>query len=180
MGAALNLSGQVFGRLTVQYRKGKTKCGNYTWTCLCECGQSTVVPGGRLRNGHTRSCGCLSLEKRFGKDHPGWMGGYKTRGSVSYFHQRLTVLARTARIQGFAAPAITDNELVTLYADHDKLCDLCRVSEDKLTRGLYIDHCHKTGRFRGFLCTKCNIALAMLGDSFESLQRAAHYAKGYE
>ncbi len=28
------------------------------WKCLCECGQDTTVEGRKLRNGHTKSCGC--------------------------------------------------------------------------------------------------------------------------
>jgi len=32
------------------------------WLCLCDCGQQTIVQGGHLGNGHTKSCGCLKIE----------------------------------------------------------------------------------------------------------------------
>jgi len=42
---------------------------------------------------------------------------------------------------------------------------------------LQIDHDHKTGKVRGLLCRRCNIALGMLKDSNESLNRAIAYLK---
>lgn len=55
----LNLVGQIFGRLTVEKFAGITKFGNTTWLCSCTCGKSSIVISGDLRNGHTKSCGCL-------------------------------------------------------------------------------------------------------------------------
>ena len=58
-----DLTGLKFGRLTVISRaedyidpKGnKTIC----WLCKCECGKTVVTRGGRLKSGHTKSCGCM-------------------------------------------------------------------------------------------------------------------------
>jgi len=53
-----------FGRLTAVSRSGKTKCGNYKWDCLCDCGGVVTVKSGSLtRDSGTRSCGCLLAEK---------------------------------------------------------------------------------------------------------------------
>ena len=57
--------GKQFGRLTVvaegeplPYRR------EATWVCQCDCGNLTQpIPGNRLRNGTTKSCGCLKLDK---------------------------------------------------------------------------------------------------------------------
>lgn len=55
------LEGQVFNRLTVIERDGKV--GNHiAWKCRCECGTITRVSSQALRNGSTKSCGCLSRE----------------------------------------------------------------------------------------------------------------------
>lgn len=56
------LSGQRFGRLLVLARDSVNAHGNYCWHCRCDCGQETIVAGGTLRSGKTRSCGCLRRE----------------------------------------------------------------------------------------------------------------------
>ena len=55
---AKDISSQKFGLLTV-LRCAETRRGTLHWFCLCECGNTTIVSGKLLRNGHTRSCGCL-------------------------------------------------------------------------------------------------------------------------
>lgn len=53
--------GNVYGLLTVLERdyskKGSHK--NAFWKCKCQCGKETIVIGSKLRNGETKSCGCL-------------------------------------------------------------------------------------------------------------------------
>ncbi len=58
MAERLDLTGQRFGRLVVEARVEDRKKHKY-WYCLCDCGVYTIVSHGNLRNGHTRSCGCL-------------------------------------------------------------------------------------------------------------------------
>lgn len=58
-------------------------------------------------------------------------------------------------------------------------CALC----DSPTPGgrwtrFHVDHCHTTGRVRGLLCYRCNVALGALGDSPESILRAYNYVAG--
>jgi len=49
-------------------------------------------------------------------------------------------------------------------------CDCCgRASR------LFLDHCHSTGVFRGYLCQHCNIGLGNLGDDQAGLLRAIQY-----
>lgn len=73
-----DLTGRKFNMLTVikQAETKVSKNGNRTvmWQCRCDCGNTTIVAGGKLKNGSTKSCGCLSKDKvedltgqRFGK-----------------------------------------------------------------------------------------------------------------
>lgn len=65
---AQNLTGLRFGKLIVISFNGK-KGRSRVWNCLCDCGKESVVSGGNLKNGHTKSCGCLQQEsiRRLGK-----------------------------------------------------------------------------------------------------------------
>lgn len=66
------LIGQKFGRLTVECSAGHDKWRRRIWQCKCDCGNTVIVDTARLKNGHTRSCGCLHPKakditgKRFG------------------------------------------------------------------------------------------------------------------
>lgn len=52
----VDLTGKRFGKLVVNGRSGKT-CP-VMWECSCDCGNTTIVKGGHLKDGTTVSCGC--------------------------------------------------------------------------------------------------------------------------
>lgn len=54
-----NLHGQKFGHLTVLRKSNERKNRYIAWECSCDCGTTVVVRSGHLRDGTTRSCGCL-------------------------------------------------------------------------------------------------------------------------
>ena len=58
----LDLTNQIFGRLTVIERAANSKCGHVQWLCKCECGNTIITETGSLRQGHTKSCGCLQKD----------------------------------------------------------------------------------------------------------------------
>ena len=51
-----------------------------------------------------------------------------------------------------------------------QVCEICGCSCDP-----HLDHDHKTGKFRGYICGSCNRALGMVKDNPEILRRAAAY-----
>ena len=57
-----DLTGQNFGRLIVIKRVENDKSGNHRWLCRCDCGKEKVIRGSDLKNGHTKSCGCLKIK----------------------------------------------------------------------------------------------------------------------
>lgn len=64
-----DLTGEKFGRLTVMYQtedyvtpKGKHEA---KWHCVCKCGGTVDVIGNSLRDGSTKSCGCLRKENAY-------------------------------------------------------------------------------------------------------------------
>lgn len=63
MAKLINLIGKRFGRLSPIKVVGKDKWGDYRWLCMCSCGNEKIISGNSLRNGNTKSCGCLNREK---------------------------------------------------------------------------------------------------------------------
>jgi hypothetical protein len=53
-----DIRGQTFNRLTAIEPAQRPK----HWLCRCRCGTLAIVSGKQLRNGMSRSCGCLSRE----------------------------------------------------------------------------------------------------------------------
>lgn len=56
------------------------------------------------------------------------------------------------------------------------VCAGCGGVERRAATGnLAVDHNHETGEVRGLLCSNCNRALGLLGDSIETLKSLADY-----
>lgn len=62
MGRLLDLTGQHFGKLTVIEFAGYAPNRKTLWRCKCGCGRETIVKTNALRNGETKSCGCLRTQ----------------------------------------------------------------------------------------------------------------------
>ena len=75
MGKRIDLTGRVFGRLTVIEYAGRNSDGVRMWLCRCACGNEATVRGSCLTSGHTKSCGCGKLgplnpnEKHWNETH---------------------------------------------------------------------------------------------------------------
>lgn len=54
-------------------------------------------------------------------------------------------------------------------------CAICHNPPTKEKPFLVVDHDHKTGKVRGLLCNKCNVAIGLLQDSMKNLHSAARY-----
>lgn len=58
------------------------------------------------------------------------------------------------------------------------VCELCKCPPK---RGfLVVDHCHKTGKFRGWLCSGCNSGLGLLDDDLAGILKAAEYLNNHD
>lgn len=64
-----------------------------------------------------------------------------------------------------------------LMAEQGGRCAICGTSGPDAARWgkLVVDHDHETGEVRGLLCSNCNCAIGLLGDSPEVLRSAAEY-----
>jgi len=58
----IDLTGQIFGRLTAISSTEKRDSRSVVWECVCSCGGKKQVSAKSLLRGYTKSCGCLSSE----------------------------------------------------------------------------------------------------------------------
>jgi Recombination endonuclease VII len=63
--------------------------------------------------------------------------------------------------------------------DTPYFCDCCQ-KPIYTSKTLQLDHCHKTGKFRGFTCKSCNISLGNLGDEMVGILHALKYLNSTE
>ncbi len=102
--------------------------------------------------------------------------GYKTKEERNDYikNWRLKNLEeqrRFGRKKNWKRYGIVDIEQANLLWNNATVCDICGLTSEKLC----VDHCHKTNKIRGILCTKCNQGLGLLNEDPELLRKAAEY-----
>ena len=166
MPKALNLVGQKFGKLLVLERAGKTPAGQYTYRCLCDCGQESIARTGCLRNGHTKSCGCQAR-------YTGSNCGRFKHGLSDKSHPENKKYQRECydRFKYNLEP----EQKQALIARQNNSCAICQYQFGQKSGDMMVDHCHTSGAVRGLLCDRCNRGLGYFRDNPSFLKNAADY-----
>jgi hypothetical protein len=64
------------------------------------------------------------------------------------------------------------------------VCAICHRGETLIVKGtlarLAGDHDHTTGKLRGLLCSRCNLAIGRLEERVEVFEQAAAYLRGWQ
>ena len=62
--------------------------------------------------------------------------------------------------------------------DQDNMCAICKkkFGEAKVSMP-HVDHCHKTGKIRDLLCSKCNVALGCIDEDPKIASNIIKYIK---
>lgn len=71
----------------------------------------------------------------------------------------------------------TIEEWESVLASQGGGCAICRCTPEQQTKMFAVDHNHETGKNRGILCGRCNVALGLLGDSADVIDAAAAYLR---
>ena len=122
------------------------------YTCN-SCGKEFTPKSLRSKNNKYCSLQCSgkgTVSTRVGDKHWNWKGGIGTRH-----------LKRTS-------PPKPDK------------CQVCGNLGSDTKKGLHLDHDHKTGKFRGWLCNGCNTSLGHCRDNPEILRKLARYLEDNE
>lgn len=108
-------------------------------------------------------------------------------GSVKLFHRKThskyycenssNAKKKNYRSYSYDDGVITHSEAkverARLEVSQQGLCNICK--KPSMGKSLALDHCHRSGKIRGLLCTKCNIGLGMFEDDPERLKAAIEY-----
>ena len=76
---------------------------------------------------------------------------------------------------------ISQEQYRAIWEKQDHCCLICGNQINQMGSGgdhktlAHVDHDHQTGRIRGLLCGKCNMALGLLMDKIELLQKCIAY-----
>jgi len=63
MGTLIDLTGRKYNRWTILAFVGIGKHSERLYKCQCECGTMAIRCGNAVKDGHTKSCGCLRAER---------------------------------------------------------------------------------------------------------------------
>jgi len=75
---------------------------------------------------------------------------------------------------------ITIEEYNRMFIKQEGKCMICNTHQNNLTKPLFIDHDHITGKIRGLLCGNCNSVLGHANDNKEILKDAIEYLEKFK
>ena len=138
-------------RLWVEPPEGKYKCS--------QCGETKevdqFVSSSQSARGHTTIC----------------LGCHSNIQGKRYEENKEEINARQRRNKY----KLTEEEYEDLTSSI--VCDVCGRSEEEIGSRFHIDHCHTTGRVRGYICHYDNTALGLLRDSVERIDLLKAYVE---
>jgi hypothetical protein len=85
---------------------------------------------------------------------------------------------RSRTADGIPAQVSYPNQALEMWNAQESNCALCHgpmVREGNSQDGATLDHCHLTGKLRGFLHQGCNKGLGHLNDDLQKLKQAVAY-----
>lgn len=160
--AAVFFPGAKFGKWTLISRADISNAhGMYRFKCICVCGREQLVWGTSLRSG--KSAGCRKCAD---------IHGAKKRITHGYSVKQTK---DSKPLYGrFYRYGITPDEYSGILERQYNLCAICTACLKK-KRPPHLDHCHRTGRIRGILCSNCNNGIWHFKNSPTRLKRAINY-----
>jgi hypothetical protein len=73
---------------------------------------------------------------------------------------------------------ITLERFEEMLEEQGGACAICRTDDPGGSGTWHVDHDHETGRVRGLLCVRCNVAIGLLHDDLNLLRQAISYIEG--
>ena len=112
----IDITGQVFGRLTVVSKDPKP-C---MWLCRCVCGSTTLATGTNLRRGNTTSCGCVHREQLVAYNQTAKSLEVLWQADMNFYRRKLSY-RRNRKAKGLGSNQFVKQERDTEHIEHPSL-----------------------------------------------------------
>lgn len=148
--------------------------------CVCGSKRKKYFYNGRFK-GYTTTCGktqCKVGCKKWANRREYPSKNCKNCGIIfqtkSTTHTFCDTCVGVGHNHFFSKYNITKTEYEKMKKRNNGMCEIC-----KKRKGCVVDHSHKTGSVRGFLCKGCNRDLYAF-DNIEQMQNIINYLKKYD
>ncbi len=130
--------------------------------------------GGHKRRSQCKKCESNQTKQRY-KDFPEQRRAIK---AATLARQKLDPVRRDRAQKAqwkrqWKKLGLDPEEVIAYIEKYGWVCTVCKREVGHRTRA--VDHDHATGKFRGVLCSSCNLALGLFKDSLVLLEAAMHY-----
>lgn len=72
---------------------------------------------------------------------------------------------------------ITEDQYNNMLQEQSNRCLICNSESNAESKKFAVDHCHKTGKVRGLLCSECNSGIGFLKENPDIMLSAIEYLK---
>lgn len=135
--------------------KSEGKSGTRSILICLNCGEEFSELNTKIRAGKGKFC-CNECYKEYRRKNK------KDEKESNRLYQKKTKYGLNAE------------EYYNMFESQNNKCAICG-EEFSDSNKAFVDHCHKTNKVRGLLCTRCNSLLGMAKDNIETLQNAIKY-----
>lgn len=93
--------------------------------------------------------------------------------------EKFRINQRNYRLKSYYG--LTNEKYNDILKNQGGLCAICKCQEKEINpktkeiQNLVVDHCHKTLKVRGLLCTACNKAIGGFKDNTQTIRNAINY-----
>jgi hypothetical protein len=109
-----DLTGKKINRLLVLEPVPRNLYSRTKYKCLCDCGKEIIVEGSKIKNGHTKSCGCYRETVDYGS------GARKPKGEANK-NSLISSYKSNAKRKGYEF-TLTDEEITNLFQSECFYC----------------------------------------------------------
>lgn len=126
---------------------------------------------------------CRKYQADYRARHPKKAGEYMMKRRAehpeireAYLKKSRELRARTCRRYSLKKYGLTEKDYQILLDSQNGVCAICKQICQR-SKGLSVDHCHKTGKVRGLLCSSCNLALGNIKENVTYMRNMIKYSE---